>query len=115
MKKKRKKERERENAKIKNKKIEMNRVILNVLRVTPSRVNDAIIGEEEQKGKQRREKKERKRERVPNPATLDHSVTSYNVRGLYGEPLRSNPNRQHSRILYRWGSGEEERQKNTGT
>ena len=27
--------------------------------------------------------------------------------------LRSNPSRQHSKVLYRWGSGEEERMENT--
>ena len=37
---------------------------------------DALIGEEEQNGKQEKEK-ERNRERVTNPATKDHSVASY--------------------------------------
>ena len=32
----------------------------------------------------RREQKERKRKRVPNPATLDHSVASYDAQGSYG-------------------------------
>ena len=27
--------------------------------------------------------------------------------------LRSNPSKQHSKVLYRWGVGEEERQENT--
>ena len=36
---------------------------------TPFSVTDALIGEEEQNGKQENKKKNRKR--VPNPATLD--------------------------------------------
>ena len=35
----------------------------------------------------RRLQKERNREWVPNPATLDHSVTSYDKQGSYGEPF----------------------------
>ena len=37
------------------------------------------------KGMKSREQKERNREQVPNPATQDHSVTSYDVQGSYGE------------------------------
>ena len=32
-------------------------------------------------------KRKKNRERVPNQATLDHSVTSYDVQGSYGEPI----------------------------
>ena len=48
------------------------RKVIETLRVkhpTPSRVIDALIGEEEQNGKW-------KKQWFPNPATLDHSVTS---------------------------------------
>ena len=34
----------------------------------------------------RREQKERNRELVPNPATPDHSVASYDTHGSHGEP-----------------------------
>ena len=66
----------------------------------------------------RREQKEINREQVPNPATLDHSVTSYDVPILFNPWLiyiyiypsiyilllwRSNPSRQHSNVLYCWG------------
>ena len=44
---------------------------------TPSQATDALTGEEEQNGKQKRTKRNRKR--VPNPATLDHSVVSYDA------------------------------------
>ena len=47
---------------------------------------DARIGDEEQNGKQKKEK-ERNKERVPNPATQDHSVASYDAQGSYGEPI----------------------------
>ena len=43
----------------------------------PIPATDALIGDEEQNGKQ----KERNRERVPNPPTLDHLVAYYNVQG----------------------------------
>ena len=39
----------------------------------------------------RREQKERKRERVSNPATLDHLVASYDTQGSYGEPILFTP------------------------
>ena len=39
----------------------------------------------------RREQKERNGERVPNPATLDNSVASYDVQGSYGEPVLVTP------------------------
>ena len=35
------------------------------------------------------EKKERNKERDPNPATLDHSVVSYDPQGSHGEPIVS--------------------------
>ena len=41
---------------------------------TPSWAIDAFIGDEEQNGKQKKET-----EQVPNPTTLDHSVTSYDI------------------------------------
>ena len=43
---------------------------------TPSRVSDALIGDEEQEGKRKK-----KTEGVLNPATLDHSVASYDPQG----------------------------------
>ena len=54
---------------------------------TPTSAIDALIGEEEQTGGERREKKERNRERVSNPPTLDPSVSSYDPQGSYGEPI----------------------------
>ena len=51
----------------------------------PSRATDALIGDEEQKLKQKRTK--RNGEQVPNPTTLDHSVVSYNAQGSYSEPI----------------------------
>ena len=44
----------------------------------PTRKNNAIMGDEEQK--------ENNRERVPNPAELDHLVTSYDLHGSYVGP-----------------------------
>ena len=35
----------------------------------------------------RREQKEKNRERFHNPATLDHSVVSYETQELYSEPI----------------------------
>ena len=52
---------------------------------TPSQATDALTGDEEQNGKQKRAK--RNRERVPNPATLLPSVASYNAQGSYGKPI----------------------------
>ena len=52
---------------------------------TQSRATDELIGDEEQNGKQKRTK--RNREQVPNPATLDHLVTSYDLYGSYGGPI----------------------------
>ena len=46
----------------------------------------AAIGEEEQNGKQKRTIK-KNRERVPNPATLDYSVASYDAQGSCKVPL----------------------------
>ena len=39
----------------------------------------------------RSEQKERNWEWVPNPATLDHSVASYDAQGSYGEPIIFTP------------------------
>ena len=47
---------------------------------TPTRAIDALIGDEEQN-------EEQNKERTPNPATLDHSVASYNPQGSWGEPI----------------------------
>ena len=49
---------------------------------TPTQATDAFIEK-----KNRRKTEERNREWDPNPATLDHSVTSYNPHGSYGEPI----------------------------
>ena len=43
--------------------------------------NDAFIGDEEQRKTEQRKKLE------PNPATLDHSVASYDPQESYGEPI----------------------------
>ena len=47
---------------------------------TPARTSDALIGDEEHNGHQ----KKKNREWVPNPATLDHWVASYDAQGRYG-------------------------------
>ena len=47
---------------------------------TQSQAIDAHIGDEERI-------KERKTERYPNPATQDHTVASYDLRGSCGEPI----------------------------
>ena len=44
---------------------------------TPSQATDALIGDEEQNGKQ--ENKIKEKERIQNPTTLDHSVTPYDA------------------------------------
>ena len=49
------------------------------------RATDALIGGEEQDGN-RREQREINREWFLNPATLYHSVASYDAQGSYGEP-----------------------------
>ena len=56
-----------------------------VKQATPSWAIDVFIRDEEPNGKQK--KRKRNREWVPNPATLDHSFTSYDVQGSYGEPM----------------------------
>ena len=48
---------------------------------TPTLASDALIVEEEEIGN-----KERNREWVSNPDTLDPSVTSYEPQGSYSEP-----------------------------
>ena len=50
---------------------------------TPSRTNDALIGDEEQNGK--RENKKKETEQIQNPATLDHSFATHDAQGSYGE------------------------------
>ena len=47
---------------------------------TPSQTTDAHIGDEEKN-------EERNRERVPNPATPDYVVASYEPHDSYGEPI----------------------------
>ena len=55
-----------------------------------SRATNALIGNEEQKGKQMKEKK-KNREQVPSLATLYYSVASYNAQGSYGESILLTP------------------------
>ena len=45
---------------------------------TPLRTTDELIDDEEQNEKQKRTKRQKQGE-GPNPATLDHSVTSYDA------------------------------------
>ena len=54
---------------------------------TPSRAIDAFIGNEEHNGEQKKEKKRKKQGPGPNPATLDHSVASYDPHLSYGTPI----------------------------
>ena len=54
---------------------------------TQSWAIDALIGDEEQSGKQRKEQKERNRDQTPNPSTLGHLVASYDPYGSYGGPI----------------------------
>ena len=50
----------------------------------------------------RREQKERNREQVPNSATLDHSVASYDAQGSYGEPiLFTSPAHRGNGLVYK--------------
>ena len=51
---------------------------------TPSQ---AIGGDEEQNGKQKKEQIEKNGQRDPNPVTIDQLVTSYDPNGSYGEPI----------------------------
>ena len=48
---------------------------------TSTRAMDAQIGNWSKK------KKKKKKQRAPNPATLDHSVASYDPQGLHGKPI----------------------------
>ena len=48
----------------------------------PNPTTDALIGDENQTGKKKRNK-ERNREWVSNPATLDHSAPSYRNKFIY--------------------------------
>ena len=59
---------------------------------TSSQTGDALIGDEEKNGKQKRTKR-KKRGLGFLPTTLDHSVASYDAQGSYGEPIiyPSNP------------------------
>ena len=50
--------------------------------LTPTRAIDALIGEEEQTGKIKKEQKERNMEPIYNPGVLGHSVASYDSQGL---------------------------------
>ena len=63
----------------KRKRIEVQRV----KHQTPSWATDALIRDEKQM-ENRRDQNERNRKQVPNPATLDLSVTSYDSHGSYG-------------------------------
>ena len=56
---------------------------------TPSQAIEALIGEEEQNGNQKEEK--RKRERIRNPDTPDHLVASYIPHGSYGGLILNTP------------------------
>ena len=76
---------------------------------TLTRATDALIGDEEQMGGGKRENKERNRERASNTAILNHTITSYDLQGSYGEPIFSTPPKQ---VAFK-GLGEEERQTNT--
>ena len=51
-----------------------------------TRGTDALMGDEEQRKTEKKNKKEWNRGREPYPATLDHSVASYNPHGSYSEP-----------------------------
>ena len=78
---------------------------------TPTRAIDALIGDEEQKGEEKKDEKEKNREQAHNPAItarMDHTM------GIFGTPpppesLEKNYYyyyyylRQHSKVLYRWG------------
>ena len=48
---------------------------------------NALIGDEEQNGKQKKEEKERNKERDPNSATQDHLVTYYDPHGTHIGPI----------------------------
>ena len=65
---------------------------LRVKHPTPSREIDALIGEEEQNGKEKRTKR--------NPATLDHSVAFYDPQGSYWEPFLFTPLRPTVALIY---------------
>ena len=47
----------------------------------------------------RNEQKDRSRERVPNPTTLDPSVISYDSQGSYDEPILPHP-MPHRGVIY---------------
>ena len=52
-------------------------------------ISNPIPGNEgTHRGRRNEWKTERNGERVPNPATLDHLVASYDVQGSYGKPIR---------------------------
>ena len=59
----------------------------------PTKALYALIEDEEQK-------KERNRERVPNPTTLDHLVVAYNLHGSYGWAILNSPHLQGRKYLF---------------
>ena len=62
----------------------------------PSQAIDALIGGGEQNGKQKKET-----ERVPNPATTDHLVASYDPHGPYGDLiLKPLAHRETKNLIY---------------
>ena len=66
--------------------------------------------EKGKKERQVRRAKEKKIEALMATVIGDRHAPKYHRNILL---LRSNHSRQHSKVLYRWGSGEEERQENT--
>ena len=59
--------------------------------LTRTLASDALIGDEEQNGKLKNEKKERNKELASSPATQDHLVTSYDPHGSYGGSILKSP------------------------
>ena len=53
----------------------------------PTQVIGALKEEEEQNEYRKKEQKERNKEQGSNPATLDHSVASYDPQGSTSEPI----------------------------
>ena len=53
--------------------------------------SDVLIGDEEKKGKRRKDKKKRHRDRASNPATLAHLVSYYYLHGSYDEIILLTP------------------------
>ena len=67
---------------------------------TPTQVIYALIGDEEQSNGKQKKEKETNKEQDPNQSTLDHSVTSYDPQGSYGEPIPLTPMSSASRSKY---------------